>query len=274
MQEGVHTARPSWASLPIWPKFHGHTVGTDPCATGFVALRPNDDRRWLVTNWHVVTSKSPDTGQPLNKVTGFVPDELLIAHHFQDHPGAWVPVTEPLYDADGDPLWYEHPTHGRRVDVVALPITRTTAARGEQIETYGHDPWREDTLETLEGELPVDMGRPLSVIGFPFGNTGGGWLPIWIQGWVASEPAIDLHGLPLFLIDARTRPGQSGSPVIAYSPGPPTSLIGAVSMSAAPVERFVGVYSGRLNDQSDIGRVWKRRALVEVIDGAQRGPLP
>jgi hypothetical protein len=122
--------------------------------------------------------------------------------------------------------------------------------------------------------LPIDIGRPLSIIGFPFGDTGGGWLPIWVQGWVASEPEVDLYGLPLFLVDSRTRPGQSGSPVIAYSPGPPTALMGSVSMAGRPYERFVGVYSGRLNDESDIGRVWKWKALVEAIDGEQRGPLP
>jgi hypothetical protein len=40
------------------------------------------------------------------------------------------------------------------------------------------------------------------------------------------------------------------------------------------MERFFGVYSGRLNRESDIGRVWKRKALVEVLDGAKRGPIP
>jgi hypothetical protein len=80
--------------------------------------------------------------------------------------------------------------------------------------------------------------------------------------------------LPLFLIDSRTRPGQSGSPVIAYSGGGAHVLEKVVSVGGGPRERFVGVYSGRINDQSDIGRVWKRKALVEVIDGAQRGPLP
>ena len=45
-------------------------------------------------------------------------------------------------------------------------------------------------------------------------------------------------------------------------------------MDGNPHERFVGVYSGRLNEESDIGRVWKRRALVEVINGGKRGERP
>ena len=95
-----------------------------------------------------------------------------------------------------------------------------------------------------------------------------------MQGWIASEPEASIDDLPLMYVDARTRKGQSGSPVIAYSPGPPHPLVGAVSMSGNPQERFVGVYSGRINKDSDIGRVWKRRALVELIDAGQRGPLP
>ena len=37
---------------------------------------------------------------------------------------------------------------------------------------------------------------PASIIGFPFGVTGGGGLGIWVQGVVASEPGIDFEDLP------------------------------------------------------------------------------
>jgi hypothetical protein len=39
-------------------------------------------------------------------------------------------------------------------------------------------------------------------------------------------------------------------------------------------EQFIGVYSGRINEQSDLGFVWKASALVDILNGQQRGPLP
>jgi len=64
---------------------------------------------------------------------------------------------------------------------------------------------------------PIAVGPRdgLSIVGFPFGLTAGGYFGVWVQGTVASEPGIDLNGLPLLLIDSRTRLGQSGWPVIA-----------------------------------------------------------
>jgi len=264
--------RPSLVSLLVRPSFRGKPISS---ATGFVVGRPGDDRRWLVTNWHVVAGRDPSTGHALNTKTGAVPDALIVEYHLE---GAYLEggslssrrhsVTEALFDSAGQPLWYEHPAYGQRVDVVALPVTQQPGS-----VLFHHNPWEPGA------PLPVSVSRPLSVIGFPFGNTAGLQLPIWLQAWVASEPDIDFDDLPLFLVDARTRPGQSGSPVIAFAPVGLVAMEGGFGTQRVPSERFVGVYSGRMNDQSDIGRVWKRTAVVETINGAKKGspllrPLP
>lgn len=165
--------RPSLASLLVQPSFGGKPISS---ATGFVAGRPEDDRLWLVTNWHVATGRNPATGQPLDQKTGAVPDELILGHHVDGALGSWHFATEALYDSAGDPLWFEHPAHGRKVDVVALPITKRAGS-----SFVGYNPWDVGTA------LPIGIGRPLSVIGFPFGQTAGGLLPVWLQAWVASE---------------------------------------------------------------------------------------
>ena len=153
----VTPKRPNYASLYVVPRFSGQVLSS---ATGFVATRPDSPLGWLVTNWHVVTGRVPESGQPLDKKTGGVPDELQVLYHRKDEPGAWIEVRHDLYDPNGDPFWLEHPTHGRKVDVVAIPVL-TTLPGGEEIEFYGgHDPWREDTLATLNGELPVDIAAP------------------------------------------------------------------------------------------------------------------
>src|SRR5206468_3833715 len=94
--------------------------------------------------------------------------------------------------------------------------------------------------------LKVGPAEGVSIVGFPFGITGGGAFAIWTRGFVASEPDVDLEDLPSFLVDARTRPGQSGSPVIAYSSGGMTTLAdGSSAMFGGPVTNLLGVYSGR-----------------------------
>jgi hypothetical protein len=37
---------------------------------------------------------------------------------------------------------------------------------------------------------------------------------------------------------------------------------------------FVGVYSGRINEQSDLGLVWKAAAVREIVEGGVRATVP
>lgn len=74
-------------------------------------------------------------------------------------------------------------------------------------------------------------------------------------------------GGQFFLIDCRTREGQSGSAVIAYrSAGVVSEKIGTLTVHEEPVTRFLGIYSGRINRDSDIGIVWKAKAIRELIE--------
>ena len=255
-------ARPSIASLLLQPAFNGAPIGT---ATGFVTIGAGGVH--LVTNWHVITGRRPDNGQPMNAQTGAVPDSIIVNHHVVGQLGNWKQVTHPIYDADGRPLWLEHPVHGRNVDVVALPISPTFA------EDHGVDFHPHQVTGPDHYKRP-GTGRPLSIVGFPFGATGGGSLGIWIQGWIATEPDLDFGGRPSFLIDARTRPGQSGSPVISYQDGGMMQNDdGGSTIFTGVYERLVGIYSGRLNEQSDLGFVWKASALAEILAGQRRGTV-
>jgi hypothetical protein len=208
----------------------------------------------LITNRHVLSGRHQDTGQPLSP-TGGVPDAVTIMHHVQKRLGHWVGVQEGLYEGER-PRWKEHPRLGAKGDLVALPLIRL-----DNVEIYPYDP-ANPGAEMVVG--PADL---VSVIGFPFGLTAGGALPIWATGFMASEPDVDYDDLPCFLIDCRSREGQSGSPVIAYrtggtvAPKPGEVMI----FSGGPVFRLLGIYSGRINSQSDIGIVWKVRAIEELV---------
>jgi hypothetical protein len=40
---------------------------------------------------------------------------------------------------------------------------------------------------------------------------------------------------------------------------------GGTAIFGGPVTRFLGIYSGRVNDQSDLGLVWKAPAIAELV---------
>ncbi len=127
----------------------------------------------------------------------------------------------------------------------------------------------------LSGSAPAMAFGPatdVSVIGFPFGRTAGGAFGIWTHGFVASEPEVDFDDLPLFLVDARTREGQSGSPVISYATGGATPMAdGSTAIMGAGLVNLLGVYSGRINNESDLGLVWKVQAVRDILAGQKIG---
>jgi hypothetical protein len=251
-------AEPSLRSLLIEPRVHGIALGT---ATGFVVQRERAGRAYLVTNWHVVTGRRPDTGELLSH-SGGVPDELAILHHVAGRPEVWDYKVERLCDANGDPRWLEHPEHGRRVDVVAFELLELSDVRLRPYDLWTPGP-----------ELALNVAAPVSIIGFPFGITGGKKYGVWVQGTLATEPSLNFDDLPCFLVDSRTRPGQSGSPVISYyAPGTEAPLAGGnAGWFAGEVVKFEGVYSGRINERSDLGHVWKAGAVRDIVESQARG---
>lgn len=245
-------ARPSAASLFIVPSFGGTGLGS-----GTAFLVQHGGVTYLMTNWHNVSGRNPQTGATMHP-SGTVPDSVKIFHNRAQNLGQWVEKVEPLYDASGARKWREHPAFPNgQVDAIALPLTDLN-----HVETIGYDPWNTGAVQPVFG-----ASDNVNIIGFPFGLTGGGYLAIWIRGAVASEPQIDFNDRPCFLVDARTRPGQSGSPVIIYVGGGAfTSEEGNTVMGMGQVERLLGIYSGRINEESDLGFVWKVEALRTIVE--------
>ena len=173
----------------------------------------------------------------------------------------WIPLELRALDTDSDGAeqarWLEHPVYGRLVDVVAIPLAVPPGVTVFPYEAFDPSP-----------QLLVSPSSDLSIIGFPFGRTGGGYLGIWVKGFVASEPDLDFESLPRFLVDARTRQGQSGSPVVAYNDGTGVAAFAnhSVTMGVGrPVVNLLGVYSGRINPESDLGYVWKTQVIRDIL---------
>jgi hypothetical protein len=254
-------SRPSFQSLFLTVTARGNTLGT---ATGFVVM--HEEEPYLITNWHVVSGRDKTLGyQPIHD-SAATPDVIRVKHLLPHVAGsnlrAWRYFDEPLYD-DETPRWREHPVHAREVDAVALPLTNVS---GVELVPY-------DLAIKPEQQLKVLVSDFVNIIGFPFGRAAGGSLGIWTKGAIASEPSVNFSDLPCFLIDARTRQGQSGSPVIAFQ----TNTIAmaddgdGVFLVKGSVANLLGVYSGRINKNSDLGMVWKNEAIIEILKNGAIG---
>lgn len=180
-------------------------------------------------------------------------------------------IVLPLLDDDENPLWLEHPTRRQHVDVAALPLAGLI-----NTDSFHYLP--------IEPEPPLKEPRfwvtqDVFVVGYPLGLGHGYLWPLWIRGTVASEPALYFtfkeDEYPLFLVDARTRSGQSGSPVFLMR----RHFAQDSRDHELPRSRFVGVYSGRANDEAatpsnplpaDLGFVWHAGEVDRICKGKTR----
>ena len=255
----------SWVPVKLKPTYSGNVLSV---ATGF--FYEHEGRTFLVTNYHVVTGRHPDTGEMLPG-KGISPDSLTLGVTMNAGPlsaaGAkklqWKWANLPLLEDDDitKPVWYEHPVHGSKFDVVAIPLggLEETLIVGANSPTLDLD------------NLRIYPSMEAFVLGYPRGMSGGGHFPIWKRATIATEPDFDLDGLPKFYIDTATREGMSGSPVYAQEVGYwlPEGETEQGKARFGKGRRFVGVYSGRLGAEDEfkaqLGIVWKDSGLIELI---------
>lgn len=253
---------PSFQSLLVRMRVNGRELAT---GTAFVVV--HNDIPLLITNRHNVTGRHQETDKPISP-TGGVPSEIEIVHNKLGSPGEWILRVEPLLNSEGQPLWKEHPTFGRQADFVALRLTELIDV---QLYPYSLGATAQSGGVSFSTSLlQISPAVPVSVIGFPFGIQAGGSLAVWATGFIATEPLINFNNLPVFLVDCRARPGQSGSAVVLHSHGAVPMQGGGTMSTGQPFTMLLGIYSGRINAESDLGRVWKASAIEELV--ASLGP--
>lgn len=223
------------------------------------------EKRYLVSNWHVVSGKDADTLECLDKMAA-VPNKLHVyLPEGTNEDGIIFDdsfIELDLYDADGQKVWYEMKKNGQMIDIAVIPFHNKTEKFILDIE---------DAEEPFNESIPLTIAEEIYIIGFPFRRIGGS-LPIWKKASVASEPSVDLNGMPCYYADTATRSGMSGSPVVIYRKRP---FVEAESMDgrfSQYITKFVGVYSGRIGANTDgkndaqLGRVWKAKMIDEIIE--------
>lgn len=220
-------------------------------ATGFIIEKNNS--KYLITNWHVVSGKNPESNEIINP-SGLIPTHLQITYHSIAGLGNWVRKTHSLLNADLTIKWIEHPT-GRQVDVVAFLLDNIE----KEVMIYHFD------LNLANTDLIAQPAMPVSIIGYPLGIVTGVHFPIWKTGHIASDPDLDYNSKPVFLIDATTRGGMSGSPVVLRMNGGYRTRTGTHIISGGVQTLFIGIYSGRIKADSEIGMVWRPIVLDEIF---------
>lgn len=231
-------------------------------ASGFIWT--HDRRHFLVTNWHVLSGLNAISAQPLHKSLA-CPDTVRVKAWRKGDVGyVLADITIDLIGGQGEGTWIEHPVHGRAVDVAALYLLREDFI--PNIKSLNELP---DTLD-----MAVHVGSDVFILGWPLSPAIVGPAPIWKRGTIASEPAISsLQGKHHLLVDTATRPGMSGSLVIARSLGMYQTEAGDQVGKPGPNSRFIGIYSGRLGgedvDKVQLGIVWNAYLIDEIIRGSK-----
>jgi hypothetical protein len=226
-------------------------------ATGSGIIRYHGGQNYLITALHNFTGREPD-GR-VKHYSGALPNRVKIE-------GFWAVNQCNLYRDGNDPAadtplyWMHH--SGAEIDIGILPL-----GYGGRMQAALDESFFDETRNA--GSVRLAAMQLCHIVGFPEGlvdrSDPNHPLPVYKSGYIASEPETDFQGKPIVLIDAVTRPGQSGSPV----------FVRALGHNDVPTgHRWVGIYVGRLTSTSQsgnefdhwsIGRVFKPRIVAEIF---------
>jgi hypothetical protein len=180
----------------------------------FGGLLNNVPTLWLVSNWHFFSGR--DVNPPFNPLDEQdFPNRIRISlprRALQPHTDGVVVVLDDfylgLYDENNNAVWLRHPLN-HRVDVGVAHLGRTFPDHF----VYAVN----ETANT--NDMSMNVGDEVFILGYPLGFTHFVNTPIWKRGSIASEPQLGETGgrENMFIVDATTRDGMSGAPVILRS---------------------------------------------------------
>jgi hypothetical protein len=240
-------------TVPLEQYFNEIRLGQ---GTGF--MWKIQEQYYLVTNWHVLSMRDFFTGANLRKDAGR-PNILRTLFNIQTGSIDKQRWDITIRDANDQPLWLVHPS--RRTDIAVLPIP----FRPKELIIALHP------LNVLaNAELRIEIGMEVFILGYPFEIKPAAY-PVWKRGSIASEPQLARLTTDYMLVDTASRPGMSGAPVIRRSWSNHMVQPGVVALVDTPLNKFIGVYSGRVPTdhphEAQIGLVWDRSLIDEIIAG-------
>lgn len=239
-------------------------------ATGFIVR--HEQALFLVSNWHVFAGVDQITGDNLDN-SGLHPTRIEVTTFTApDADSELVTLIQsiPLIDDDHEILWLMHGKYGISVDVALLPLPQNFILEQEPVNLH-----RLDFVGDPERTFDISPPDPVVVVGYPLGLDGGApWVAVWVQGSIASEYKLNVGPYPRFLIDARTRSGMSGSPVYYFPRGRAAWFTDDTrDFLVSDANQILGVYSGRAHAESDLGFVWRKSLIDEILLSGVRGSI-
>lgn len=168
--------------------------------------------------------------------------------------GTWRFAGESLLNSDGSPRWLSHPDDPE-IDVAVLEL--------KNIEPDMHVYPLDLTLADID--ILTMPAMAVSIIGFPYGLRPNALFPIWKTGHIATDPDLPYGGKPAFLIDATTRSGMSGSPVVVRIVGSYLDSRRNFFVGPGVHTKFLGLYSSRIHQNAEIGCVWRPSVISEIL---------
>jgi hypothetical protein len=254
-------------------------------ATGFFYSGILDGKAclWFVTNWHVLTGRNALSPEKIlhnqlaipNRIRFQVPSRIGASGKTDEDHLHFHEKFVSLYDSGNLAMWYQHPEKNE-VDIAVVNV-------GQDLE--GHLV-RGINEPCAEYDMAVEIGNEVFVLGYPLGFSHFANMPIWKRGSIASEPhAETVDSKNRIMIDATTRKGMSGSPVIMRYKTHYLSEDGQVKMRGN-ASRFIGVYASRPSpgrepthdeleaglSSHEIAYVFKSGCVEETITHGVRGP--
>jgi len=185
-----------------------------------------------------------------------------------DNPSLFAPTRKrcrvELYQSDRA-RWYQHPNfEDERIDIAAIPLENVCRVDDAcHVNQYGFQ------------KLFHMVGGDVLIVGYPLGSYDGWMVPIWKRGSLATEPLVQIDDKPMFLVDAATTEGMSGSPMFRRVFGPAALADNSMKLDAVVTTEFVGVYAGNLMS-SELGRInvgygWYGRLVDEIVTAKIQG---
>lgn len=241
-------------------------------ASGFFWKRNNQP--FLITNWHVASGRNALTGEMGSN--GYIPRRIRFygmsvsaalgivnikrirwTLEWTDDEMAEVLKAPPQVDQQGIDIWGIPIPHEA---VIGRDPNRTGFTGAETMSCFIND--------HLGTRIVTNVGDDCFILGYPLQNYEGLMLPVWKRGSIASETSMGISGRPMFLIDAATTAGMSGSPIVrrVTTFTAHNQDVGALQENAH--YEVIGIYAGRLQSKElaavNIGYGWYRT----MIDGA------
>lgn len=268
-------------------------------STGSGMLHLCEGHYYIITAWHNLTGRHPETLKVQNTQSA-TPNNVIVAM-IQEAEGmaGRIPFVVQLTSED-QTLFYVHPENYPRIDVAVIPLDVTKpypldmrAGDGRQINgtimlgQSGEFKTELCPLQKYEASNPellkaciedIDVTDELFIPSYPENVTDYLGNPIWKRATVASSVRIGWNGEPKFLIDSASRPGMSGAPVFYYSKTGEMKTRNGNYYFGKEFVVFFGIYVGRMaskdiND-AQVGIVWKREVVDEIIHGKRTDRHP